>query len=90
VNISGGYLKTGRATDRVTGVKAFLRKLLTRIVFLLVGCAALATGVGLNFNAGHEILAGLLSPDSAEAIALSVARLLPMVIGLWLIYRGLQ
>jgi hypothetical protein len=44
----------------------------------------------LRINAGHEILAGLLSPGSPAAIVVSVARLLAPALGLWLIYRGLR
>ena len=36
--------------------------------------AALIVAIWINLNAGNEILAGLLSPGSPEAIAVSVAR----------------
>jgi hypothetical protein len=71
-------------------VKVALRGLLIRIALLLAGCALLYIAVWINFNAGHEILAGLLSPDSPAAIVVSVARLLVPALGLWLIYRGLR
>lgn len=67
-----------------------LLKLLIRVALLVVGCAALVSAALLNFNAGSEILSGLLSPDSPTAIVVSVARLLAPVPGLWLIYRGLR
>ena len=44
----------------------------------------------VRINSGNEILTGLLSPDSPEAIVVSVARLLAPAIGLWMIYRGLR
>jgi hypothetical protein len=69
---------------------ALLRGLLIRIALLVAGCAALIAAVWVNLNAGNEILSGLLSPDSPEAIVVSVARLLAPVLGLWLIYRGLR
>ena len=71
-------------------VKVALGGLLIRIALLLAGCALLYIAVWINFNAGHEILAGLLSPDSPTAIVVSVARLLAPALGLWLIYRGLR
>lgn len=74
----------------VSHAKEFLRVLLIRAAVLLTGCAALIVAVWINLNAGSEILAGLLSPDSPQAIAVSVARLLAPAPGLWLIYRGLR
>lgn len=71
-------------------VKELLRGFLTRIALLLAGCAALIAAVGISINSGPEILSGLLSPDSPEAIVVSVARLVGPVLGLWLIYRGLR
>src|SRR5687768_6121808 len=66
-------------------MKVALGELLIRIALLLIGCALLYIAVWINFNAGHEILAGLLSPDSPPAIVVSIARLLAPAIGLWLI-----
>lgn len=74
----------------VNYVKGILRGLLIRIAFLLVGFALLYIAVWINFNAGHEILAGLVSPESPAAIVVSVARLLAPALGLWLVYRGLR
>ena len=54
-------------------LKALLRGLLMRIG-LLLGGAVLIGAVWFNFNAGTEILAGLLSPDALTAIVVSVAR----------------
>ncbi len=71
-------------------VKGILRGFLIRIAFLLAGSALLYIAVWINFNAGHEILAGLVSPESPTAIVVSVARLLAPALGLWLIYRGLR
>ena len=71
-------------------VKDLLRGLLIRIALLLAGCTWLFTAVWINLNAGHEILAGLLSPDSPAVIVVSVARLLAPALGLGLIYRGLR
>ena len=68
--------------------KGFLRGLLRRIGFLAAGCAVLILTV--RINSGNEILTGLLSPDSPEAIVVSVARLLAPALGLWMIYRGLR
>ena len=69
---------------------ALLRGLLIRITLLVAGCVALIAAIWVNLNAGNEILSGLLSPDSPEAITVSIARLLAPVPGLWLIYRGLR
>ena len=71
-------------------VRVVLRSLLIRIALLLAGCALLYIAVWINFNAGPEILAGLLSPDSPATIVISVARLLAPALGLGLIYRGLR
>jgi uncharacterized membrane protein HdeD (DUF308 family) len=71
-------------------MKAFLQRLLIRIVLLAGGCAALAVTVSINLNAGNEVIAGLLSPESPQAIAVAVARLLAPVPGLWMIYRALR
>ena len=68
--------------------KGFLRGLLRRIGFLAAGCAVLILTV--RINSGNEILTGLLSPDSPEAIVVSVARLLAPALCLWMIYRGLR
>ena len=70
--------------------KVFLRAVLIRIALLLVGCAALIVAIGINLNAGHEILTGLISPDSPFDIVVSVARLAAPAVGLFLIYRGLR
>ncbi|MGH9254794.1 MAG: hypothetical protein ACRD3C_09515 [Vicinamibacterales bacterium] len=70
-------------------MKALLRGLLIRAALLVAGCVALLVALQINRNAGNEILSGLLSPESPEAIVVSVARLLAPVPGLWLIYRGL-
>ncbi|MGH2611318.1 MAG: hypothetical protein ACRDHF_19745 [Tepidiformaceae bacterium] len=69
---------------------AVLRGLLIRAALLVAGCVALLVALQINRNAGNEILSGLLSPESPEAIVVSVARLLAPVPGLWLIYRGLR
>ena len=74
----------------VDHVTALLRGLLIRTALLVAGCAALIVAIWINLDAGREILSGLVSPDSPEAIAISVARLLAPVLGLWLIYRGLR
>ena len=71
-------------------LKGALGGLLFRIALLLAGCALLYIAVWINFNAGHEIVAGLVSPDSPTAIVVSIARLLVPAVGLWLIYRGLR
>lgn len=71
-------------------MKELLRGLLTRIALLLAGCAALFVTVPININSGTAILSGLLSPDSPEAIVVSVARVLAPALGLWMIYRGLR
>ncbi len=71
-------------------MKALLRGLLIRAALLVAGCVALLVALQINRNAGNEILSGLLSPESPEAIVVSVARLLAPVPGLWLIYRGLR
>lgn len=69
-------------------MKAWLWKLLHRIAIVIAGAATLAVGLAINVNAGTEILAGLLSPDSIWAIVISVARLTVPALGLWFIYRG--
>ena len=74
--------------ELLTYAKDLLRRLLRRIGLLLAGCAVLI--VTVRMNSGREILAGLLSPDSPEAIVVSVARLLAPALGLWMIYRGLR
>jgi hypothetical protein len=56
----------------------------------MAGAVVLAIALAINKNAGRAILAGLLSPDSPNAIVISVARLLITAIGLWMIYRGLR
>ena len=73
--------------EQVTG---WLRALLMRIALVLAGGIVVAISLSINRNAGPAIVAGLLSPDSPEAIAISVARLLVPAVGLWLIYRGLS
>ena len=70
--------------------RVFLRALLIRIALLLVGCTVLIIAIGINLNAGPEILTGLISPDSSFEIVVSVARLAAPAVGLWLIYRGLR
>ena len=74
----------------VDHAKALLRALLIRIALLIVGCTVLIISLSINFNAGNEVLAGLLSPDSSLDIVVAVARLAVPAIGLWLIYRGLR
>ena len=74
----------------VDHARVLLRALLIRITLLLAGCTVLVIAIWINLNAGSEILAGLLSPDSPGAIAVSVARLAVPAVGLWLIYRGLR
>jgi hypothetical protein len=74
----------------VDHARALLRRLLIRTALLVAGCAALIIALGINRNAGHEILSGLLAPDDPQTIVVSVARLLAPVLGLWLIYRGLR
>ena len=74
----------------VDHLKARLRRLLIRFALLLAGGVALIIAIWINFNAGNEILSGLLSPDSPAAIVVSVARLLAPAFALWLIYRGLR
>jgi hypothetical protein len=54
-------------------MKALLRRLLIRSALLVAGSAALIISVWINLNAGNEILSGLLSPESPEAIAVSIA-----------------
>ena len=74
----------------VDHARVLLRALLIRVALLLAGCTALVIAIWINLNAGNEILAGLLSPDSPVAIAVSVARLAAPAVGLFLIYRGLR
>jgi hypothetical protein len=74
----------------VDHAKVLLRALLNRIALLLVGSAILIIAISINLDAGNEILAGLLSPDSSVDIVVSVARLAAPAVGLWLIYRGLR
>lgn len=69
---------------------ALLRGLLIRTKLLVAGCVVLSIALSINRNAGNEILTGLLSPESPEAIVVSVARLLAPALGLWLIFRGLR
>jgi hypothetical protein len=57
---------------------------------VLAGGIVVAISLSINRNAGPAIVAGLLSPDSPEAIAISVAKLLVPAVGPWLIYRGLS
>ena len=71
-------------------VKAWLRVLALRIALVCTGVLVVAISLSVNRNAGHAIVAGLLSPDSPEAIVMSVARLLLPTTGLWLMYRGLR
>jgi hypothetical protein len=61
-----------------------------RTTLLVAGCVVLIVALGINRNACHEILTGLLAPDDPEAIVVSVARLLAPTVGLWLIFRGLR
>jgi hypothetical protein len=70
--------------------KALLRAFLIRIALLLVGCAVLIIAIGINLNAGREILTGLFSPSSSFDIVISVARLAAPALGLWLLYRGVR
>ena len=74
----------------VDHLKARLRRLLIRFALLLAGGIALIIAIWINLNAGNEILSGLLSPDSPQAIVISVARLLAPASAIWLIYRGLR
>ena len=74
----------------VDRLKMLLRALLVRTTLLLAGVAILSFAIWLNFNAGNEILSGLLSPDEPLTLVLSVARLLVPALGLWLIYRALR
>lgn len=74
----------------VDHLKSRLRILLIRMALLLAGGVALIIAIWINLNTGHEVFSGLLSPDSPEAIVVSVARLLAPAPGLWLIYRGLR
>jgi len=69
-------------------LKRFFEGLLLRITFFLAGVATLI--VLVQITSGPELLAGLLEPDSPEAIVGSAARLLGVVLGLWMIYRGLR
>jgi hypothetical protein len=78
------------APTSIDRVKALLRKLLIRLALCAGGCAAMGIAIWLNVDAGPEIFAGLLSPESPMEIAVSVARLIPAVVGLWLLYRGLH
>jgi len=71
-------------------VKGWIRALLFRIALVFAGVLVLAVSLSLNRNAGRAVLVGLLSPDSPEAIVISVARLLVPAVGLWLVYRGLR
>lgn len=68
--------------------KGLLRGLLVRMALLVAGDATLL--VTVRMNSGNEILAGLLSPDSPEAIVISVARVVAPALGLWMMYRGLR
>lgn len=72
----------------VDSAKRLLRALAIRLAFVAAGCGVLILTV--RINTGNEILAGFLSPESPEAIAYSVARLLGPAVGLYLIYRGLR
>ena len=81
---------TRRPKGFLDQVGALVRGFLIRVGLVLVGCVALIAAIWINLNAGYEIVSGLLSPDSLEEIAVSVARLLAPVPGLWLIYRGLR
>jgi len=72
----------------VNHAKGLLRGLLVRMALLVAGCATLL--VTVRMNSGNEILAGLLSPDSLDAIVISVARLVAPALGLWMMYRGLR
>lgn len=74
----------------VDHARLLLRALLIRTALLIAGSAASIIAIWINLNAGNEILAGLFQPDSAFAIAVSVARLAMPVAGLWLIYRALR
>ena len=75
---------------RLEQVKGWLRALLFRLVLVVGGGVVLAIALSINRGAGRAILAGLLSPDSTNAIVISVTRLLITAIGLWMIYRGLR
>jgi len=74
--------------ELVEAAKRLARALFLRLAFLAAGCGVLLLTV--RINTGNEILAGFLSPESPEAIAWSVARLLGPALGLYLIYRGLR
>jgi hypothetical protein len=76
-----------RFVDRL---RTLLWALATRVAILFVGCSLLIIAIGINMNAGREILAGLVSPDTAMDIVNSVARLVLPAAGLWLVYRGLR
>ena len=71
-------------------VKGWIRALLIRLALVVAGVIVLAVSLSVNRNAGRAVLAGLLSPDSPEAIVISVVRLLLPTAGLWLVYRGLR
>lgn len=70
--------------------KTLLNRVLLRGALFLAGCAVLAVAVAINVDAGASIIAGLFSPETPAAIVVSVARLLPPVTGLWLIYLALR
>src|SRR5687767_8635691 len=61
---------------RFEQVKGWLRALLFRLVLLIAGGVVLAIALVINKGAGRAIIDGLLSPDSPNAIVVSVARLL--------------
>ncbi len=71
-------------------LKRLLRALLVRATLLIAGCTTVSFAIWLNFNAGSEILAGLLSPEDPLTLVLSLTRLLVPALGLWLIYRALR
>ena len=70
--------------------RELLRRALVRIALLLTGSVALIAAVWINVNAGKEVISGVFSPDSPEALVISMARLLAPAAGLWLVYRALR
>ena len=71
-------------------LKSHARRLLIRLALLLAGAVLLLGSIAINYNAGDEVVAGLVSPDSMVDLVVSIARLIAPIPGLWMIYRALR
>jgi len=67
-----------------------VQALLIRAALLLAAGVVLHLAAWVNLDVGRAVLSGLLAPNSAVAFIGDTLRLLALVVGLWLIHRGLR